>query len=398
MKNNIRVVSFPARISIKEQLRKRAMELYNSSWNITEICKTLNCSRKWFYKWLKRYQSNEPKWYIEKSRRPKTKKKKTDFKTEQLILETRKELMSTPFMQYGPQAISYNLRMKDITPPPVWSIARILKQNNLTHKNRTEHYISKGKKYPYEYLLSQQIDFVGPRYLYSKTRFYFLNIICCDTHYAQTSVLENQNSNNVCNSLIDFWKTAGLPDFLQMDNDLSFWGSLNKPNAFGKVIRLCLLHKVTPVFIPIKEPWRNGIIEHFNNTMQSAVLNSGRFENTDQIRQAAERFCKIHNQTHCYSTQNNMTAEQYRKQLSYPLAALSQNYILPDEPLPLCDGEIHIIRFIRSDLKFNIFGLSFSLPEEAQYEYIRGIIITQENRLKIFKEHIPIAEFKFILY
>jgi len=383
----------------KEQLRTRAIELSrNTGWNISEICRSLNCSRRWFYKWLKRYQSNEPQWFIEKSKKPKTKKKKTDSKTEQLILETRKQLMSTPFMQYGPQAISYHLKMRNITPPPVWSIARILNQNKVTHKKRTDHYIPKGKKYPYEYLLSQQIDFVGPRYLYSKTRFYFLNIICCQTHYAQCSTLENQNSSNVCNSLILFWKTAGIPDCLQMDNDLSFWGSLIRPTALGKVIRLCLFHKVTPVFIPIKEPWRNGIIEHFNNTMQAAVLNSGRFQNIHQIQAAAERFCQIHNQSHYYSTQNGMTPELYRKHLNYPLVPLKEDYFLPDKPLPLCEGEIHVIRFIRSDLKFNIFGLSFILPEETQYEYIKGVIITQEHKLKIFKEQKLITEFKFVLY
>jgi putative transposase len=388
MKNNL----------TKEQLRLRAIELFNNKLNISEICRSLNCSRRWFYKWLKRYQSNDPQWFIEKSRKPKTKKKKTDSRTEQLILETRKKLISNPFMQYGPQAISYHLEMRDITPPPVWTIARILKQNKVTNKKRTGHYIPKGKKYPYEYLLSQQMDFVGPRYLYSKTRFYFLNIICCDTHYAQVFALENQNSSNVCNSLIRFWKTAGIPDFLQMDNDLSFWGSLNKPNALGKVIRLCLLHKVTPVFIPIKEPWRNGIIEHFNNKMQTAVLNSGRFENIQQVQLAAEHFCKIHNQNHHYSTQDGMTPKQYRNHLNYPLVLLSEDYFLPDKPISVCEGEVHVIRFIRSDLKFNIFGLSFNLPEKTQYEYILGVIITQEHKLKIFKEHEPITEFRLVLY
>lgn len=382
----------------KEQLRARAIELYNSQWNISEICKVLNCSRRWFYKWLKRYQSNEPQWFIEHSRKPKTKKKKTDTKTEQLILETRKQLMTTPFMQYGPQAIFYHLKMRNIVPPPVWSIARLLKQNEVTHKKRTNVYVPKGKKYPYEYLLSQQMDFVGPRYLYSKTRFYFLNIICCDTHYAQVSTLENQNSSNVCNSLIHFWKSAGIPDFLQMDNDLSFWGSLNKPTALGKVIRLCLLHGVTPVFIPIREPWRNGIVEHFNQKMQSAVLNSGKFDNIQQLQVAADHFCEIHNFNHYYSSQGGLTPEQYRKHLNYPLVCLREDYFFPKESIPLSEGEIHVIRFVRSDLKLNIFGLTFNLPEETQYEYIKGVIITGKHQLKIFREQKVITEFPFILY
>lgn len=383
----------------KEQLRIKAIELYFNKCKVLEICKVLNCSRRWFYKWLKRYQSNQNGcWYNEQSRRPKTKKKKIDSNTEQLVLETRKQLVITPFMQYGPQAIFYQLKIRDITPPPVWSIARILKQNEVTHKKRTAIYQPKGKKYPYEYVLSQQIDFIGPRYLYSKIRYYFLNLICCDTHYSQVSVFENQSSVNVCKGLIQFWKSAGIPDYLQMDNDLSFWGSLNKPTALGKVIRLCLLHGVTPVFIPIREPWRNGIIEHFNHKMQSAVLNSEKFVNIQQIQKASDRFCEIHNRNHYYSSQNGMTPEQLRKHLHYPVTCLNEDYFLPGEPMELSDGEVHVIRFIRSDLKFNIFGLSFILPEEAMYEYIKGIIITGKHQIKFFKEQKLISEFMFILY
>lgn len=89
----------------KEQLRIKAIELYSNKWKVSEICKTLNCSRRWFYKWLKRNQSNDVQWYIEKSRKPKTSEKKIDLQTEQQIIETRKQLMITLYMQYGPQAI-----------------------------------------------------------------------------------------------------------------------------------------------------------------------------------------------------------------------------------------------------------------------------------------------------
>jgi len=90
-------------------------------------------------------------------------------------------------------------------------------------------------------------------------------------------VLKSQNSDNICNSLIRFWKTAGIPDFL------SFWGSLKKPNAVGKIIHLCFFFGITPVFIPVKEPWRNGIVAHFNNTMQKAILNSGYYISLDDV-------------------------------------------------------------------------------------------------------------------
>lgn len=385
-------------IKTKEELRIRAMELFKNDWSVTQICKTLDCSRNWFYKWQKRYLSNNPGWYIEHSREPIHKPRRRLEIVEDQIIEARKELISKPYMQYGPQAIYYMLEQKGIKPPPIWTIARVIKQNELIKERRNNAYISKGKKYPYEYFLCQQMDFVGPRYLYSKARFYFHNMICCDTHYAHVMLCKNQNSNNVCNSILKFWKTLGIPDYLQMDNELSFWGSLNKPGALGNVIRLCLAHGVTPIFIPQGEPWRNGIIEHFNNKMQQAVLNSSKYDNIQQLQKATEEFCESHNQNHHYSTQDGMTPIKRLEFLENPYKNLDKNYSYPTEKLELEDGEIHIIRFIRSDLKFNMFGLSFTLPEETIYEYAKGVLITNEHRLKIYIDNDFVTDFNFKLY
>ena len=381
-----------------EQLRIKAIELYTNNWKISDICSALHCSKSWFHKWLVRFKTDGPNWYKEQSRAPKTVNKKTTSEMEQLVLKTRKHLVAEPFYQYGPQAIFYNIAKKGIAPPPVWGIARILKRHKLSHTKRSTPYIAKGKNYPYGYGTCQQLDFVGPRYLHSKVRFYFNSLICCDTHFAQLSAVNNQSSDTVCKCLTCFWKIAGIPDFLQMDNYLSFWGSLIKPNALGKVIRLCLLHNVVPVFIPLKEPWRNGIVEHFNKTMQNAILKSATYKTVEDVQTASNRFCTMHNTTHHYSTQGGKTPTQCQEYLEYPFAQLNKSYILPEVPLPLEVGEVHVIRFIKSDLKFNIFGLTYLLPKETVYEYIKGVIITHEHRLIIFKGQEYVTEFQFILY
>jgi len=381
-----------------EQLRLKAIDLYKQYWNVSDICETLHCSRTWFYKWLKRYKSDDLNWYKEHSKAPRTKKNKISPEKEKMILEARKELVTRPYSQYGPQAIYYHLAQKDVDVPPVWTIARTLNRHHLTLKKKASPYTSKGKKYPYEYALCQQMDFVGPRYLYSKARFYFLNLIYCDTHSAQVFVIDNQGSNDVCKNLIRYWKIAGIPDFLQMDNYLSYWGSLIRPNALGKVIRLCLSCRVTPVFVPIREPWRNGIVERFNNTMQKAILNSKTYNDLDALQKETDYFCEIHNDTHHYSTQQGMTPVQCMKHLNYPVLLLDSYYQASDIPKEVDTGEIHVIRFIRSDLNFNLFNLTFKLPENTMYEYVLGVIITDEHRLIIFKDQKYVTEFQFLLY
>jgi len=381
-----------------EKLRIKAIELYNENWRVTEISKAVNRSQRWFYKWLKRYRSNDPEWYKEESRRPKKSKSQKELEIEKLVLKTRKDLESTKFMQIGPKAIYYKLIADKEETTPEWKIARILQKNKVTKRKYNESYVTKGVKYPYEYLLSHQMDFVGPRYLRSKDKFYFLDIICCDTHYGQADLYDNYGADGVCQSLIKFWKSVGKPDYLQMDNDLSFWGSLYRPTSFGKVIRLCLLHEITPVFIPLSEPWRNAKIEHFNNTMQKAVLNLKNFENLREIQETADEFCQIHNRYHRYKSQNGMTPLECMNHLNYPLRPLNEDYQMPKGKLPLSSGEIHIIRFIRSDLKFRIFGLSFDLPEDMIYQYIKGVILTEEHMLKLYSDDKLINYFRLKIF
>jgi transposase InsO family protein len=349
-----------------EELRRTALELYEQKWKVSDICSNLGCSRSWFYKWLNRYRTKDDTWFQSEPRAPKTVHRSLDPHMEQLIIDTRKQLMASRFSQYGPQAIYYTLAQQGISPPPVWSIARVLNRHQLTRKRKRGAYIPKGKKYPYEYALCHQMDYVGPRYLSCKSRYYFLTLIDSATHWAQTNVSENQTATSACQSIIRLWKTIGIPDFLQMDNDLAFWGSLRHPGAVGTLIRLCLSLGVTPVFIPLSEPWRNGIIERFNSTMQTHLLKT-KYANLDELRQAAILFDEIHNHTHHYSTQNGMTPRAAVRRLQYPLHVLDESFTLPNKPLPLESGEIHLIRFVRSDRKFTVFGLSFPLPEKAQY-------------------------------
>ena len=63
-------------------------------------------------------------------------------------------------------------------------------------------------------------------------------------------------------------------------------GSPTHPRGMGPLIRLCLLYGVNLWFIPPAEPWRNGVVEKFNDhyrqkflakvTMTSMTSNFGR--------------------------------------------------------------------------------------------------------------------------
>ncbi len=78
--------------------------------------------------------------------------------------------------------------------------------------------------------------------------------------------IESQRSKQDRQVVLRCWKAVGLPDYLQLDNEISFRGSNRHPRSPDLVIKLCHHFGVQPVFIPIGEPWRNGVIEKFNDT------------------------------------------------------------------------------------------------------------------------------------
>lgn len=142
--------------------------------------------KKWFFKWLKRYKIGGENW-SELSRRPHYSKEKIEKTMEQAIIDTRKKLESTLYTQIGALNIRWHLEKQGLVPPPISTINKVLKRNNLVKKGHK--YEPRGTDYP-ALKVSQsnfihQFDVVGPRYLKTDRRFYSANIIdaydrrCC---------------------------------------------------------------------------------------------------------------------------------------------------------------------------------------------------------------------------
>ena len=70
----------------------------------------------------------------------------------------------------------------------------------------------------------------------------------------------------------------------------------------------------------------------------------------------------------------------------------------PRCPLPKPEtGRYHLIRFIRSDGILNIFGEKFQAPPETVYEYVRATIDVDQQRLRVYLDHIIVDEHEYRL-
>jgi len=121
---------------MEKELRKKAVLRHVVGGEEPKrIYTEINRSKKWFFKWLKRYKTGNEDWYKDRSRAPLTKPNETHKEKKELIVSVRKRLESEQFAQIGVSAIKWELTKLSIDFPSDRTINRILKREGLVKKN-----------------------------------------------------------------------------------------------------------------------------------------------------------------------------------------------------------------------------------------------------------------------
>ena len=374
--------------------RKQAISLYESGEKITWIVKSFNKSRQWFYFWLHRYRSANGKglWYKGESKAPKTRPNKVPVETEQQVILAREQLEKQRHSQTGSVAIQYKMRSMGLDPPPPWTINRILARHGLSQKS-LKGYQKSNKEYPRLFDHTHQLDFIGPRYIKGDGKYYMASIIDTECRNCYLYPARRKSSFEAFNTLVSFWTAHGMPDALQMDNDLAFRGSNQFPRSFGPVVRLALSLNIAPVFIPMAEPWRNGIIEKFNHTVEKRLIRATVFESFSQLCQQSVDFLSFHNQNHRYSALSQRTPNQMRESLG-SLLKLDKSVDFKQR-IPLLSGVVYFIRFIRGDSMLNLHSEKFKLHKDLRYSYVVAEVNIDNHCLSIRQESEIVQNFSY---
>jgi hypothetical protein len=178
---------------------------------------------------------------------------------------------------------------------------------------------------------------------------------------------------------------------------MSFFGSPTHPRGMGPLIRLCLHNGVEPWFIPMAEPWRNGMIERFNDRYQQMFLGRVVMATEGDLKVGSLEFEQRHNSKYRYSKLGGKTP---LKSLAASNAKLRfpANDKAPKHRLKKPEtGRYHLVRLIRSNLKLNIFGETFTVPPELKLEYVVATINVKEQKLKLFLDKTQVDEFDYKL-
>jgi putative transposase len=134
--------------------------------------------------------------------------------------------------------------------------------------------------------------------------------------------LSGKDSQNIINGFWRIWLRLGIPENLQVDNELSYHGSHRHPHGMGALIRLCLYLGIELWFIPMADPWRNGVIEKFNDHYEQKFLNKVTMTSFDELVAGSLAFENRHNTRYRYSKLGGktplMTLTNTKAKLSFP--------------------------------------------------------------------------------
>jgi len=354
----------------EQDLRTEAVRRRLAGESPEAIARSLGRSARWVQKWVGRHQTGDEGWAAGRKRGPKRAANRTSAELERQVVTVRERLAANPWAQVGADAIAWELEKVGVEPPPRRTLERIVARGGATRRHGRARRPSKGVPYPafeaegpgdlYE------VDLVGPRHLAGGVRFYALNTVDLGSHRCGIEIIENSSDEQVAAALVSLWERLGVPARQQFDNG----GPFVAPKGLGLVVRLCLHQGVTPRFVPPSEPWRNGTVEHFNDTFDKRFFRQERFSSLAHLRERALDFETFHNANHRYRATNGRTpaesASDRERRTPRPLAELPQGWP--------ASGRVEFVRFIRSDRKLRLLGRAIVMPDTIVYEYVTAVL------------------------
>lgn len=371
-------------------IRRQAVRCRLADETVDQICRSLQRTSTWFYKWWCRYQAEGVSGLRNRSRAPVRVANKTDPEIEQRILQIRQRLEATPFEQIGAQRIRAELIGLGYTSiPAANTIEMILHRHELTQPRQSVCAAPVCKVYPRPKIRDsndvQAVDLIGPRYLKGdSTKYYYpvLKDLFDQALYAELT--DNRQAKTLCQFLLQGWSILGLPSRLQMDNGKEFTGQGRWPRSLGQVIRLCLYLGVEPVFVPEGMPCWQGSIENANGWIGQHVIKARTYKGTGPVRRALKRSLVVANAKHVHENLGWKTSAEYRR--SKKLVKLPADFQLPEGRLPTCAGKVTCIRWVRPSGRITILGEKWRVGKRWKHRYVTATIYTKSQELKVYHQ------------
>jgi transposase len=234
--------------------------------------------------------------WSDRSRAPHT-TRGTETALEDLVLQTRRDLAQGDLGASGADAIRQALLDQGVAKvPSVRTINRILRRRGvLDGRQRTRRPPPPKGWYLPDVAQSlaelDSIDIVEGLVIKDGPHVEVLNAVSLHGGLTASWPVESPvTSDLTVQSLVEHWRSVGLPDYAQFDNDMIFHGTHRYPDALGRVLRLCLSLEVVPVLVPPRETGFQAMIESYNGWWQTKVWSRFQHHNLEELQGHSQKY------------------------------------------------------------------------------------------------------------
>jgi putative transposase len=366
------------------RLRRKAIRMRMQGSTQQEILARVHRGRAWLSKWQTRFEQQGVSGLHSRSRRPTHTPTIYSSRIRQLIVQTRRRLVKRKVGLIGARAIRRELRkvVGGKSLPSLSTIKRVLRKRGMIARASQPRRVYFPK--PLQVLSGRlhALDWTC-RYLEEGPKVYAFHTLNLHTRACTQTIATDKSYETVRAHSLHTWKTLGIPQFLQLDNDAAFCGGYKTPRIFGQFVRLCLYLGIELIFLPIAQPECNGEVEELNGLWGHAFWERRHFTSFAQVCRTSPTFTQWYMTEYVPPFLIDDTPKQAQgRETLHRLTAKHVSH-LPD-PLPITAGRIHFIRQVKPDGTITVLNESWKVGKRLAGKYVWTTLLTHCRRLEIW--------------
>ena len=329
------------------QWRRKAVRLYRKGVPVTAIAKKLKQSGSWVNKWIA-YQAQHL-WtrFRSGSRAPHHHPNQTPPVVERRVLRLRQHLVrhtaaDTRFAGIGARTIQREYRHRYGPPPSLSTLQRILHRNHCTTPPPRQRQRYRPHP-PAEYPNAVHATDIITRWIAGGTVIQAFHTVDVYSNDVASTIHAYKTAADARQHLLETWKTLGIPDLAQFDNESAFSGG-RYARQISQTVRLCLYVGIPVLFTPLGEADYNWPAETFNALWAQQFWKRHHFARRGDVPRLQRSFLEWYRTKYVAPRQSDTPAHLRRGHRIRRLPARRAEQ-LPD-PLPICAGYIHAVRCV----------------------------------------------------
>ncbi len=374
--------------------RRLAVYLYRAGQSVTRIVQKVKRSRSWLYKWI-RFRAHHP-WtrFRSGSRVPHQHPTQTPPVVERRVLRLRRRLVrhtapGVRFAGVGARAIQREYRQRYGSPPSLSTIQRILHRQHCTQPP------AKRKRYrphpPAEYPNAVQATDIITRWISGGIVVQAFHTVDVYSNDVASTIHVHKAAGDAVHHLLETWKTLGIPDLAQFDNESAFSGG-RYARQISQVVRLCLYFGIPVLFTPVDEASYNWPAETFNALWATQFWKRHHFSRRRDVPRVQRSFLNWYRTNYVAPRQADTPARLRR---GHRIRRLPAHWAtqLPDR-LPMCAGYIHAVRRVDEVGFVRFLNEPIRIGTRSAGRYVWLTLDTRRQRLTVWYQRSAEADWR----